>query len=127
MRGTHLLLIEPDPFLAGIYAGKFAQEHLKTDVAESLTEARKRIKKSTPCAIVIDISINEQTGCDFIREQRSEPATFAIPIIVLTKIGDRETIADAFTAGATEYLLKGHFVPIEAVRKIKKIVTDSAK
>lgn len=122
MRGEHLLLIEPDAFLAGIYAAKFAQEHVKTEVAESLSSARKLIGKSIPKGIVLDVATDQEKGFDFIEELRKDPKTFALPIFVLTSLSEREHIGRALAVGATDYLIKGHFVPIEAVRKVKKAV-----
>src|SRR3989338_3809782 len=122
MRGKHILLIEPDAYLAGIYAAKFASEHLQTQVAETLSSARKSIKKSVPKAVVVYVAVDQESGFDFIHELRSDPKTFAVPIFVLTALAAREHIARAFAAGATDYLIKGHFVPIEAVRKVKKAV-----
>ena len=125
MRGNHILIIEPDAFLAGIYASKFAQENMKSEVAETISDAKKKISKNTPKGIVIDVSMEKLGGFDFIHEIRKEPATYAIPIFVLTSLGEREHIAKAFAAGATDYLIKGHFVPIEAVRKVKKFVVQN--
>src|SRR3989338_8152738 len=122
MRGKHILLIEPDAYLAGIYAAKFALEHLKTEVCETLSSAGKSIEKSVPKEVVVDVAVDQEGGFDFLHELRSNPRTFATPIFVLTALAAREHIARAFAAGATDYLIKGHFVPIEAVRKIKKAV-----
>lgn len=122
MRTKSILMIEPDPFFAGIYASKFAQERLGVEVAESLAVARKILRRKTPRAILLELAQDRDAGLAFIREVREEPKSFAVPIIVLTDLADRTVIGRAFSAGATEYLLKGHFVPIETVRKVKKIV-----
>lgn len=121
MRGNYILIVEPDAFLAGIYANKFAQEHVKAEVAETLADAKKKIKKSIPRAIVVDAAMEEKEGFEFIKHIRTQPATYAVPVIVLTELGGMKEISRAFAAGANEYLIKGHFVPIEAVRKVKKI------
>jgi len=115
-----VLLIEPDAFLAGIYATKFSTEQMKTEVAENLASARRSLAKMLPKAVVLDVSVEHGAGFDFIGELRGDPKTFALPIFVLTSLGSREAIGRAFSAGATDYLIKGHFVPIEAVRKVKK-------
>ncbi len=126
VRTSPILLIEPDAYLAGIYASKFSLEHLPIDVAESLVEARKKLRRKTaPRAIVLDVSIEGGKGFDFIRALREDPKTFALPIIVLTALGDRTSVGRAFAAGANEYLIKGHFVPIEAARKVRHIVEAS--
>ena len=127
MRGKQVLIVEPDAFLAGIYASKFAQEHMKAEVAESLVEARKKIAKSAPSAVLVDAAIENEAGFDFVSELRAETSTFAIPIFVLTDLGKREDIEKAFAAGATDYLIKGHFVPIEVVRKVKQVVAAQTK
>jgi DNA-binding response OmpR family regulator len=121
MRGNHILIIESDAFLAGIYASKFSQEHVRTEVAETLADAKKKIAKKIPRAIILDIAMENSGGFEFIKYVREQTATFAVPIVVLTNLGDQKEIARAFSAGANEYLIKGHFIPIEAVRKVKKL------
>jgi DNA-binding response OmpR family regulator len=115
-------MVEPDAFFAGIYASKFAQERLGLEVAESFAAARKILCRKTPRAVLLEMAPNVEESVAFIAELRAQPKSFAVPIVVLTNLGDVETIKRAFAAGASEYLLKAHFVPVETVRKVKKIV-----
>lgn len=122
MRGEHVLLIEPDPFLAGIYAAKFRKEHVAVEVAETLSAAQKSMEKHLPKVIVLDPSVDQGEGLVFLETVRKDPATYAVPVVILTDLADPDTVTRALARGATEYLIKGHFVPIEAVRKVKKVM-----
>ncbi len=119
-----VLIIDEDAYLAGIYARKLEIEHCKVRVAEGLDEARKRIKKSVPDIIVIDVAVENKTGFDFIEELRKAKATKKVPIVVITQLGDRASVQIALEKGADDYLIKGHFVPTEAAKKIKRIAYD---
>ena len=116
------LLLEPDPYLAGIYASKFEREQIRVTVVETLAAARKRLAKGDIDAFLLDLSVDRDKALALISEVRTHKATKDLPILPMTELGDRETVNEAFAAGATDYFIKGHFVPIEAARKLKRIV-----
>lgn len=116
-----VLIIEEDPYLAGIYARKLEIEQCEVKVAETLEDARKRIKKAKPMAIVIDTAIENERGFEFIEEVRNTRGFKKLPIIVITELGDRQSVKLGMAKGATDYLIKGHFVPSEAAKKIKRL------
>ncbi len=120
-----VLIIEEDGYLAGIYARKLEMEHCKVRVVEGLDEARKKLKNLVPSAIILDVAIENRTGFDFIEELKGMNNLKAVPIVVITQLGDKNSVKLALERGATDYLIKGHFVPSEAARKIKRIVYES--
>ncbi len=116
-----ILIIEEDAYLAGIYARKLEIEQCEVKVAETLEDARKRIKKSKPQAIVIDARIENENGFEFIGAIRGTRGFKKLPIIIITELGDRQSVKLGMEKGATDYLIKGHFVPSEAAKKIKRL------
>jgi len=120
-----VLIVEEDGYLAGIYARKLEMEHCKVRVVESLDEARKKLKHLIPSVIILDVAIENRTGFDFIEEIKGISKLKKVPIVVITQLGDKNSVKLALERGATDYLIKGHFVPSEAAKKIKRIVYES--
>lgn len=72
--------------------------------AENLSEARKRLAKQTPDAIVLDIMLPDGLGLDLVKELRVGGSK--IPIIMLTAWGKPSDVARGLRAGANDYLPK---------------------
>jgi len=115
-----ILIIDPDAFLAGIYARRFEQGGFSVMVNESLKEAEKILREKNLDAILIDLETVPE-GLSFLKKIRSKLAN-DLALIVLTKLGDKTMIDTAMQAGADAYLLKGHFVPSEVVEKVERLV-----
>ena len=116
-----ILIIEEDAYLAGIYARKLEIEQCEVKVVDTLEDARKQIKKAKPMSVVIDAAIANESGFEFIGEIRKTRGCKLLPIIVITELGDRQSVKLGLEKGATDYLIKGHFVPVEAAKKIKRL------
>lgn len=110
--------------MAGIYARKLEVEGCDVKVSESLADAKKRIERVEPDVVVIDVAIENKTGFDFIAEIRKSKKVKKVPVIVITQLGDRKSVQIALAKGANDYLIKGHFVPAEAAKKIKRIAYE---
>ncbi len=107
--------------MAGIYARKLELEQCEVEVVDNLAEARKRYKKSKPQAIMVDAAMENESGFEFIEEVRKTRGFKTVPVIVITQLGDRQSVKLGLEKGATDYLIKGHFVPSEAAKKIKRL------
>ena len=61
-------------------------------------------------------------GFEVLKRLKDDPDTKDIPVIMLTNLGQKEDVEKGLEAGAEDYLIKAHFVPAEAVAKIKKVL-----
>jgi DNA-binding response OmpR family regulator len=112
-----LLLVDTDPFLAGIYAREFAQGGFTVLVAESAEQARILLEKQSVDVIVIDPDTVEGAW-----ELMDMSAVKKCKRVVLTQLGEKQMIQKARNKGADTYLLKGHFVPSEICQKVLQLL-----
>jgi DNA-binding response OmpR family regulator len=84
--------------------------------AKRLTETSE-----TPDLVLLDISLPSLSGLEVLRAIRSTPEWQRIPVIMLTANGRPESIAEATTLGATEYLKKP-FSPEHLLRTVASFV-----
>lgn len=117
-----VLIIDSDAFLAGIYARKFEADGWNVSVAESLADGEKIRKRRKLSALVVEPDIDQQGTEALIRTIRAEVTTKPLPIAVLSTLSERQEIDRMKKAGADAYLIKGHFVPTEAVRKVRGLL-----
>lgn len=122
-RKRSVLIVDADAFLAGIYARRFEACNWNVRVAETVADAEKAMKKKVPDALVIDVALGDEAFA-LLERIASQNDTNQMVRLVLTALGDRETIARATAAGASGYLLKGHFVPKEVCEKAERLVAE---
>ena len=79
----------------------------------------KRLTESSepPDLVLLDISLPSLSGFEVLRAIRSTPTWEQIPVVMLTANGRPESMAEATTLGATEYLKKP-FTPEHLLRTV---------
>lgn len=85
----------------------------------------KRLMETSepPDVVLLDISLPSLSGLEVLRTIRSTPEWKQIPVIMLTANGRPESIAEATTLGATEYLKKP-FSPDHLLRTVASFVPE---
>ena len=69
-----------------------------------------RVRQAAPHLVLLDAELGGHDGLDLLRTLQSDPATRAIPVIVLSEDPRPDRIDAAFSAGARAYLTR----PVEA-------------
>ncbi|MBI4435604.1 hypothetical protein HY630_02945 [Candidatus Uhrbacteria bacterium] len=123
MAKKSLLMIDPDTYYAGIYANRFESAGWKVWVENDVTAAKRRLKRCAPDVVIVDLD-DDGEALAFLTGVRAEPKTAKALQIVLAKLGDRKTMLATQEAGADSYLLKSHFAPSEAVKKVKRLLAE---
>lgn len=118
----HVLLIEDDVFLAGIYTRAFEAAGLKVSVADTAASAFSIIQKKRPDVILFERLRVETEGFELIARIKSEAISRSIPVVVLTSLGERGDVKSALDAGASDYLHKAHVRPAEVVARVLSFI-----
>lgn len=117
-----VLMIEDDAFLSRIYAQKLDTEGFDVSVASSGEEGLKAAQRAVPVCILLDILLPGMDGFEVLEKLKAEPALAAVPVIVLSNLGQREDVERAMRLGANGYLIKAHALPQDVARKVKEIL-----
>ncbi len=118
-----LLMVDQDSHYAKIYANRFESAGWKVWVEETIVNARKRLKRSVPHVVMIDLEPLDE-ALAFLKELRADERTASSLQIALATKGNRQTMLKAQEAGVDRYILKGHFVPAEAVKQVKHLLEE---
>ena len=105
-----VLLVEDDaPTRGRLYDALSGSAEFEVTAAATLTEARQFLATTTPRILLTDLQLPDGHGVELIREIRAtSPST---DIMVISILGDEESVISAIVAGATGYLLKDAFPP----------------
>lgn len=89
-------------------------------------EALQKARSLEPDLIVLDLVLPELDGFAVCETLRNDPATAAIPIIVLTGLSSEFTRYAGLEAGADQYVTKP-VTPTELVSKIECVLAQSSR
>jgi len=118
----NILIVEDDIFLADLYKTKFVLEGFKVSVAYDGEKGLEMVKKIKPHIVLLDLVLPKMSGFDILTNIKAEAGTKNIPVILLTNLSQKSDVEKGLRLGASDYLIKAHFMPSEVVAKIKSLV-----
>lgn len=118
----HVLLVEDDAFLAGIYKKNFDMDGFKVTIADNGDKGLTDAKTKKPDIILLDILLPKKDGFTVLEMLKKDKNTKNIPVIILTNLGQKEDVDRGMSLGAADYLIKSHFKPSEIVDKVKNML-----
>lgn len=118
-----ILLIEDDSFISQMYSMKFRRTEFDFLVAKDGAEGLEMIKNQKPDLILLDIILPEIEGFEILRMIKENPELNAIPVVLLTNLGQQDNIQKGMAMGAKDYIIKAHYTPQEVVDKVTSYLT----
>lgn len=120
MNHKHRVLVAEDEMMMQ----KTIEYRLKKEEYEVITahdgrQALDFAEKMKPDVIIADIMMPFLSGLEVIKQLKSREETKNIPVIVLSAVGQEDTVLEAFRMGAEDYVTKP-FSPDELVFRVKK-------
>lgn len=118
-----ILIIEDDKFLRLLITRKLNKEGFSVIEAVDGEEGIKKAREEKPDLVLLDLILPSVDGFEVLSRIRKDETTKAIPVIILSNLGQKEDIEKGLKRGASDYLIKAHFTPIEIVEKVKRILS----
>jgi DNA-binding response OmpR family regulator len=101
-----IVVIEDDASFLDLLRVHLASAGHEVLAAEDAAVGLRAVITEGPDLILLDLAVPYLDGFEMIQALRNDPATKAIPVIVLTGRGDDETFAEARRLGASHFLTK---------------------
>jgi DNA-binding response OmpR family regulator len=117
---TKILIIEDDKFLRDLLSKKLQDEKFEIVTAIDGEEGIKKTDEEKPDMVLLDLILPSINGFEVLKKVKENPKTSAIPVIILSNLGQREDVERALSGGAKDYLIKANFTLDEILEKIKK-------
>jgi DNA-binding response OmpR family regulator len=117
-----ILIVEDDKFLRDLMNQKLLREGFNTEEAVDGEQGIQKIKEVKPDLVLLDLILPGIDGFEVLTKIKEDPVLSAIPVIILSNLGQKDDIERGLQLGAKDYLIKAHFTPGEVIEKIKNIL-----
>ena len=119
---TIVAIVEDEKMLADMYATKFTMEGFDAKKANDGQAGFDMVKKEKPDIVLLDIIMPKIDGFGVLKMLKDEPELKAIPVVLLTNLGQEEDIKKGKQLGAADYFVKANHTPAEVVQKVKQVL-----
>ncbi len=113
--GRNVLLIEDEPHIAEAIRYVLSRDGWEVVSHADGSDAIEVIRRTAPDVLVLDVMLPGRSGHEILAELRCDPALAALPVLVLTARGLRDT-----PEGATRVMAKP-FVNADMVSAVRAI------
>ena len=124
---TKILAAEDDKLISGSLCDALKTAGYEPTPAYDGEEAVQKAKEILPDLVLLDIMMPKLDGISVLWELKADPSTAKIPVVVLTNIGDVETISKIVEAGAVDYLLKSDQSVDDIIQKVKDVLARNVQ
>lgn len=114
-----ILIVEDDPNIAIGLEDNLRMEGFVPVLARDGQEALQKAKESSPDLIVLDVMLPKLSGLNVCRQLKKQGS--AIPIIILSALGQEADKVTGLELGADDYVTKP-FSPRELIVRIKAVL-----
>lgn len=118
-KGTSILVVDDDPEIVTMLDTRLSKRGYKVTTAPDGNKALELARKEQPDLILLDVMMPGKSGWEVAKALKSDPATEAIKIVMVTAIGERMNAMTSPIAGADAHIDK----PFEFER-LEKVIKD---
>lgn len=124
---SHILIIEDEWMIADSCRIILETEGYTVSVAGEGQQALEFLEKITPDLILLDLRMPVMDGLEFLR-QVDLPNNFPdLPVIVFSNYDVQKDVDEAYSYGATRYILKAWASPKELAKVVKETLANHSK
>jgi DNA-binding response OmpR family regulator len=119
---TKILVVEDDKFLREMISRKLDKEGYEVVQAIDGEKGEAMVKEEKPDLVLLDLILPGIDGFEVLERTKNNPEVSAIPVIILSNLGQKSEIERGLKLGAVDFLIKAHFTPAEIVKKIRETI-----
>ena len=119
-----VLVVDDDVIVIRSCTRILESEGHEVSTVRSADEALETLGKSSFDLLLVDVKMPKRDGLSLMKEIRENWPE--LPVIVMSGYPTRETIADVFTSGATQFIPKP-FKPDELMKMIYTVMQGNTK
>jgi DNA-binding response OmpR family regulator len=116
-----ILIAEDSPTVRALVSARLAADGYEVVEATDGDEALALARSQHPDLLVLDKVMPKFDGFEVVRALREDPATQAIPIVMLTERTGEDDVLGGLSLGVEEYMPKP-FSPHELTARVRRVL-----
>src|SRR6266705_2931128 len=121
---SRVLIVEDERDIRDLVLFHLEREGFQVSSASSGEEALRQVRHASPDLVLLDLMLPAMGGLEVCRKLRQDPATVALPIVMLTAKGDEVDRVLGLELGADDYVVKP-FSPKELLARVRAVLRRS--
>lgn len=126
MSQPHILVVEDEEDLLAVICYNLIKQGYHTEGVLSGEEGLQKVRTHPPDLILLDLMLTGISGLEVCQQLKKDPATAAIPILMITAKSEDADIVKGFEVGADDYITKP-FSPKVLVARVKAFLRRQAQ
>ena len=118
-----VLVVDDDPVILKLLEVNFEMEGFVVLTAKDGIEGIERARNDRPDLVISDIMMPKKSGLELVEELKGDPATEAIPVILLSAKAQAADQREGLDAGADDYVTKP-FEPLDLVDRVNRLINN---
>ncbi|MDR1041749.1 MAG: response regulator transcription factor [Deltaproteobacteria bacterium] len=123
---ARILILDDDEELSGLLKSYLAEDGFDCEHAATPEQGLRELASGGFDALILDVMLPDMNGFEVLRHLRSEEATAALPVIMLTARGEEIDRVVGLEMGADDYLPKP-FSTRELVARLRALMRRSTR
>lgn len=119
-----IIIIEDDEILSKVLCTELSDAGFLALPAFDGEAGLKLVRSEKPDLVLLDLILPKKHGLEVLEEIKKNLDTRDIPVIILTLLGEDETIKKGLRLGAEDYLVKSSHALAEIVEKVKNFFAE---
>ncbi|PTE19989.1 response regulator transcription factor [Cereibacter changlensis] len=118
---AHVLLIEDEPNIAEAIRFILTRDGWRVSTHDGGSDAVEAVRSARPDLLILDLMLPGISGYDILTAIRADPATEALPVLMLTAKGQGRDREAAERAGVSRFMSKP-FSNAEMLEQVRALV-----
>lgn len=123
---SRILVADDEPHIRKLVSFTLGNRGYEVVEACDGGEAVKLAGETMPDLILLDVMMPVMTGYDALRTLKADPATAAIPVVMLSAKSQKTEVEEGLACGAREYICKP-FTPKDLVQRVGELLGESGE
>jgi len=116
-----ILVVDDSPSVRQLVQLTFEMEGYRVITADDGVAGLERARADRPSLVVLDVMMPRMDGFDVARALKSDPATAAMPIVMLTAKAQAADVSAGGASGVDDYVTKP-FDPEELLARVERLL-----
>ena len=122
VRRTKVLFVDDDDFIRELYKPSLEKAGFDVVTAADGESGLRAAETEKPDLIILDLIMPIMNGYEVLARLLKNDVTKAIPVIILTGMGQKEDLERVMKSGAKAYLLKPQTLPTQVPAKVREVL-----